>query len=500
MLDKLSRLNPFRRESKTSSAGYSRAAWKRSFDAARVNRLTADWATGFKSLNNSLHQDLAALRQRSRHLVLNSDYAVKFLAMVKQNVVGADGMRLSVHALQPNGTLDEYDSKICTQGFNNWSKIGNCEVTGTLSFKDVLNLVVTHLARDGEALVYKINGQGDWGFQLQLIDPARLDEKFNLDLRNGNKIRMGVEVNSWGKPVAYHLIDQNINDPVGRGAFGQTNKHVRVPASDMMHLFIAQSAEQLRGYPWMHTAMNRLNMLNGYEEAAVTSARISASAMGVILSPDGDAAALADYDDRVSAPEIVADPGSFPVLPPGYDVKEWMPDTKQANYSDFVRATLRGLASGLNVSYHSLGNDLENVNFSSIRAGTLEEREAWKAIQGWVIEHFCNPVYSDWLKMALLRGRLANLPMSKFEKFNNPVWQPKRWPWVDPLKDIKAQEAAVTMGVKSVSDVIRETGRDPDEVWRELEKDITRLAPILAKLGQGKTAQMEVTNNVDQTN
>jgi lambda family phage portal protein len=152
------------------------------------------------------------------------------------------------------------------------------------------------------------------------------------------------------------------------------------------------------------------------------------------------------------------------------------------------------------VSYHSLGNDLENVNFSSIRAGTLEEREAWKAIQGWVIEHFCNPVYSDWLKMALLRGRLANLPMSKFEKFNNPVWQPKRWPWVDPLKDIKAQEAAVMMGVKSVSDVIRETGRDPDEVWRELEKDITRLAPILAKLGQGKTAQLEVTNNVDQTN
>jgi capsid protein len=100
--------------------------------------------------------------------------------------------------------------------------------------------------------------------------------------------------------------------------------------------------------------------------------------------------------------------------------------------------------------------------------------------------------------MALLKGKLPPLPISKFDKFNNPVWQPKRWAWVDPLKDIKAQEAAVLNGFKSVSDVIRETGREPEEVWRELEKDIERLSPILEKMPQGKAPAPKEASSVDQ--
>jgi len=38
-------------------------------------------------------------------------------------------------------------------------------------------------------------------------------------------------------------------------------------------------------------------------------------------------------------------------------------------YSAFVKAHLQGIASGLGISYHALANDLEGVNYSSIRAG-----------------------------------------------------------------------------------------------------------------------------------
>jgi lambda family phage portal protein len=380
MLDFLNRFKPFKRAAQHDNRR-GRINFFRNFDAAKINRLNADWSSSFQSLNASLHNGLSTIRQRSRLLTLNNDYAAKFINMVKQNVVGADGMRLSVHALQPNGTLDEEDSKICTQGFNNWSKIGNCDTTGRLSFKDILELVITHVARDGEALIHKVRGRGKWGFQLQLIDPARLDEKYNMDFANGIKVRMGVETDSWGTVLAYHLIEQNINDPIGRGGYNN-QKRLRIDAKDMLHLFVANSAEQLRGYPWMHTAMARMAMLGGYEDAAVTGARVAASAMGFLQSPDG-AAALADSDDEVGAPEIVMDPGTFPVLPAGYSVQGWSPNAPNADYGDFVKSCVRGIASGLNVAYNSLANDLENVNISSIRSGTLEEREAWKAIQSW---------------------------------------------------------------------------------------------------------------------
>jgi capsid protein len=40
---------------------------------------------------------------------------------------------------------------------------------------------------------------------------------------------------------------------------------------------------------------------------------------------------------------------------------------------------LRKVATSLGISYSTLTSDLTQVNFSSIRAGTIEEREIWTA-------------------------------------------------------------------------------------------------------------------------
>ena len=51
----------------------------------------------------------------------------------------------------------------------------------------------------------------------------------------------------------------------------------------------------------------------------------------------------------------------------------------------------------------------------------------------------------------------------------------RRWPWVDPVKDLQAAELAIKLRTRSISDVIREQGRDPDDVWAELAADQERL-------------------------
>jgi capsid protein len=131
------------------------------------------------------------------------------------------------------------------------------------------------------------------------------------------------------------------------------------------------------------------------------------------------------------------------------------------------------------VSYHSLSGDLTSVSFSSIRSGTLDERNAWMTIQNWYIAAK-ERIFEAWLERALINDPdLRTLPYAKFDKFNAPVYGGRRWDWVDPKSDVAAARESVALGIKSRAEIIRASGRDPDAVWAELklEKELGMLPP-----------------------
>jgi lambda family phage portal protein len=103
---------------------------------------------------------------------------------------------------------------------------------------------------------------------------------------------------------------------------------------------------------------------------------------------------------------------------------------------EFTQTILRDIASGLLVQYPSLANDLEGVNFSSIRAGLVDERDMWRVIQAWFITDFLEPIYFAWLRMALLTT-LKDITLTA-DQIEMVEWRPRGWEWVDPLKDADA--------------------------------------------------------------
>jgi len=131
---------------------------------------------------------------------------------------------------------------------------------------------------------------------------------------------------------------------------------------------------------------------------------------------------------------------------------------------------LRGAASGLNVAYNTLANDLEGVNFSSIRSGVLEEREQWRQLQQWVIEQFCARVYRRWINLAIAHKKVR-LPQNKLEKYHRVTWQPRGWDWVDPLKDAKANADSIAMGVTTRAEVAAAKGRDLRDIFEQLQRE-----------------------------
>jgi len=121
----------------------------------------------------------------------------------------------------------------------------------------------------------------------------------------------------------------------------------------------------------------------------------------------------------------------------------------------------------LGVAYNSLSSDLEGVSYSSIRSGTIEERDQWRVKQNWMIQHFMLPIYEQWLQMQLLKNTI-NQDMTMFDSLMEVRWQAKSWDWVDPLKDIKASVEAINAGLKTRSDVISQQGGDIEDVYDQL--------------------------------
>lgn len=451
-------------------------AKRRSFDAAQISRLTASMPRESWAADVDIYKSLRILRARSRALSYNNDYAKKFLQMCTTHVVGPNGFSLRAKAEHPDGTIDAVDTKAIEDAFWEWSKLGVCEISGKYSFFDIQNMFIRAVSRDGEAMIRRIinPAANKFGYALQVLDIDRLDINYNAALNDGRLIKMGVELSPQGKPLAYHLFAKHPGENIYWTASG--GRYERVPAEEIFHCYLPDRPEQTRGIPWMHSAILRLNNLGGYEEAAIIAARVGASKMGFFTSPEGDGSALADATDSTGALLSEADPGTFGVLPEGFQFQSFNPDYPAQAYGDFVKSCLRGVASGLGVAYNTLSNDLEGVNFSSIRTGVLEERDNWMVLQRWMTECFLDIVYSDWLKMSLLSGAIVTkfgkpLPAYKLDKYKNASWQGRRWQWVDPRADVEANIAAIQNGLKSRYDVISEQGKDLDEVWAELSSE-----------------------------
>lgn len=444
---------------------------RRNYTAAKNHRLLKDWPTTGGTADAEIYSALRPLRIRSRHLAKNNDYAKRFFNLLKTNVVGPKGIGLQARSKDERGQLDEADNNHLENEWKNWGKKGVCTVDGKLSFVDCQKLFMETVARDGEAIVRKIkNWPGNrFKFALQLIEPDFLDHELNKTLPGGNTIRLGVEFNKWRQPVAYHFKKQSAALNIFSESANVYDRYEGIPAGEIIHEFIIERIGQSRGVPWLHTAAKRLHMLGGYEEAEVVAARTAAAKMGFFKSDTGEeyVGDEEDPEDTTKAPVMNAEPVTFEELPAGMDFVKWDPDHPTSAFEAFVLAILRGAAAGLNVSYVSLANDLRGVSYSSIRQGALDERDGWRTLQGWLIEHFLADIWENWLTMGLTSGAL-NLPPRKFEKFNSVIWQPRGWQWVDPKKDGESNERDVVNGFRSPQIIAGEQGHDLIEVYEQI--------------------------------
>lgn len=457
---------------------------QRNFNAAMVNRLTGDWTTTQRSSDDVLRYQLERLIARSRDLERNNEYANGFFLQAERNVIGENGIMLNMQVREPDlrggFKVDTAAGDAIERAWREFGKAKNFLISGDLTQVEVQQLVLRSVMRDGASVGRFIRGReagNKFGLSLQLLEIDHLDTDYNARYGpTGNAIKMGVEMDGFGRVVAYHMLTDHPGDSSYVYRMGR-KKYMRVPAQDIVHPFRRFRIGQSRGYPWLASTMSGLQMLLGYKEAELVASRHAASIGNFLRDPEGVGN---PYEDE--SEEEGCDPQSVVPMEPGMnqyignlEVVPHNPAHPVQAFGDFVSETLRGVAVGMGISHHNLSGNMNGVNYSSARIAELAERDQWKLLQTWFAEAWLRPIFDEFLEMALVMGeiRLPNgtpLPLAKIEKFNQPVWRGRRWQWVDPLKEVNAAEKALANSLTSHRKIISENGMDEEDLYAEIAR------------------------------
>jgi lambda family phage portal protein len=456
------------------------------YQGARVTDTTMGFGSGGNtSADAELMLGLDRLRARSRQMVRDSSYAKRIRTVIVNNVIGSGvGMQAQVDTTR-GGPHDRINAGI-EDAMKEWSCADACHTGGSVHFGDLERLLLGEVFEAGEVLVrkhYQRFGMSEVPLGLEVIESERLagdivDPGTMLGLSPGAQLRMGVECDSFQRPLAYWIRKGHPGDV--RGFTPESHRYERVPASDILHLRLVDRWPQTRGVPWLHTALRKLDDLNEYSQNEVTAARASAAYFGTIESdeqPD-----LKDPNGSINqAPAMNIDPLTVQQLGAGEKFTFHTPNRPNSALDPFMRAMLREICAGSGPSYASVSRDYSQSTYSSERVAQLDDRDMWRVLQQWWIRSFRAPLHKAWLQQAVLAGAVEGLPVSLYAadtcKYECVTWKPRGWQWVDPTKEVNAFETAVRCGFTTLTDVIAQTagGQDLEDFIAKRKRELEML-------------------------
>jgi len=439
---------------------------KRHFTGTNSGRLFNDWKASSSSPDAEL-VNLNIMRNRTRDLSRNNPIVQRYFQVLKQGVVGnQQGFKIMVHARDADGTLDDFANDLIEyRWYNNFCT--NPEVSGRFKMLDIYNMVLEGLIRDGEVMLQLIRQPS--GLKLKFLEPDYLDSRLNKELSNNREIKMGIEVDKLtDKPLGYWLTNtpyaQSIPDT-------KLTNSVRIPAEDVLHIFQPQRFGQTRGYPYkLASVMTPIKWLQDFRLSELVASKAAASKMAFIRTPTGEDNVADSYlDEDGYMPAMNFEPATIDVLPHGTDIEFANWNHPNTNVESFDKAMIRTIASGLGLSYASLSNDLTQTSYSSARVGLLDERDGFKTLQTFMIDHFCKPVYKAWLTQEMTTGNI-NLPIDKYEKFADPCeFAARGYHSVDPLKEMQSNQLGINNGLLTIQDVLNQSGKELSQHFSELD-------------------------------
>ena len=461
--------------------------------ASTTDRETASWMPSFGSADADLLDDLPMLRARNRDLAINNGIASGAIQTITDNVVGT-GFRLSAkpdyRALGRDKVwADEWSNHIEAL-WRTWADGTDCDAGRTLNFAGLTQLVFRSGLLNGEALALPLwlPGDGPFATRVQVIEADRLSTPPHKN--DGKGMRAGIEVNAYGAPQAYWIKKTHPGDHF---AWASTaDDWQRVPAFTqwgrhrVIHVHDKERTGQSRGKPLFAAVMKQFRMLDKYQSSELQAAVINAMIAAFIETPmdqdsivemfGGDADQYMQDRNAYIKNRVRLKGGAVMPLFPGDKLSSFAPSRPADGFAPFVEAMSRHVAAALHMPYELLLKDFSKTNYSSARAALLE---AWRFFNGrrqWLSAHWTQPVYELWLEEVIEAGLIEAPDFYEHRRaYARSRWIGPGRGWVDPVKEAKAAQTRMDIGVSTLENECAEQGLDWEEVLEQRARERERM-------------------------
>lgn len=474
---------------------------KASYEGAGEGRRSTGWDAPDNGINSINTPALRNLRGRSRAAVRNDPYAFNVIDKRVSNLIGT-GI-----TPRPN-TEDNALRKLLQLLWDDW--VDESDADEHTDFYGQQALVARTVETSGECFVRLRPRRLDEGLavplQVQILAPEFVPHDKFETTRTGNAIRAGIEFNPEGKRVAYWMYLSHPRDGVSLNA--GYNQLVRVPASQVLHIFEPVEPGQLRGVPRLSPVLKRLRSLDNYDDAVLFRQEVANLFAGFISRPAPESGPVPrdpvtgeplSFDRDGFTPMVALEPGTMQELGPGEEVEFSKPPDAGNNYPDFMRQQLMAAAAGTGTPYEILTGDMREVNDRALRVVLNEFRRRLEQLQfGVYVHQLCRPIRAAWMDMAVLSGALVLDDYAKRRReYLRTRWVPQGWAYIQPVQDVQARRMEVQAGFASRSEMVTRTGYDAETVDAENAADNARAQAL--GLNYNTHEAVEVTDDKEQS-
>ncbi|WP_409969606.1 phage portal protein [Bengtsoniella intestinalis] len=511
-------------QSAPQTSGYSEAAGSHSRRAFK----------GFNPNSTSPNEDINwnnfTMRQRARMLYMGAPIATSAINTNRTKVVGAGlvakptinhkrlGMTPEAAKLWAQHTEEE---------FSLWaSKKQNCDSIAMNNFAGLQQIAVVSWLTSGDvfALVQREDPTrlNPYSLRMHLVEADRISTPSSTGImlsgvtdgmneQNKNDIFDGVEVDSKGKVVAYHVCNSY---PIQQSYKRKPLEWTRVLAygketglPNILHVMSAERPEQYRGVSYLAQAMEPILQMRRFTESTLMAALVQ-TYFTAWVTTDTDQSEIpfnevgSDVVGKDGGPKREMDaneneydmgPGTINHMADGEKITFGNPNIPTATFDEFCKSIAKLCGAALEIPQEILLKEF-NSSYSAARAALLEAWEAFKVRRRWLVDDFCQPVYELWLSEAVARGRIS-APGFFDDPAIREAWCKVRWMGpvqgqLDPLKEVNAAEKQVNNAFKTRSSVTLEMGGgDWHENVSEMAIENQMLADAQVETKEGGSTQ-----------
>ena len=511
----------YRATAAPQASGYSEAG------ASHKRRALRAFFPNSNSPSSDIHDNADTLRQRSRMLYMSAPVATSAINTNRTKVVGT-GLTLKstidrdVLGLTPEAAK-EWQTKAEAE-FRLWAENRrNCDAMGMNNFYGLQQLALKSWLMSGDVFavvkIRDVDKLHPYALRLHLVEADRVSTPNRygsaIDILgytvgknpdNGNKILDGVEVDSSGAVVAYHIRNTyphewlNSEETVWQRV-EVVGKKTGLP--QVLHIMESERPDQYRGVPLVAPIIEPLLQLRRYTESELLAALVQSYFTAWIVSDapkdaipfnetgSGDLGGVPVENPQMdnashSTNEYEMGPGQVEHLAKGEDIKFGNPNIPTAGFEQFVKTLCKLVGAALELPYDVLIKEF-NSSYSASRGALLEAWEAFKMRRKWFVDDFCQPVYEMFLAEAVALGRI-NAPGFFTDPLVREAWCGARWIGpvqgsLDPKKEAEAALMLIDNAIKTHEQVSREmSGGD----WEENVEQLQRENELLTQAGGNK--------------